>query len=64
MWRSDDAGEHWRAVNSQRALIGRAGYYIRLAVSTGAMGGGAGGNGGAGASGQNRAVGAVNVTAP
>src|SRR5271166_3821451 len=35
VWRSDDAGEHWRAVNSQRALIGRAGYYIRLAVSTG-----------------------------
>ena len=35
VWRSDDAGEHWKAVNSQRALIGRAGYYIRLAVSTG-----------------------------
>jgi photosystem II stability/assembly factor-like uncharacterized protein len=35
VWRSDDAGEHWRTVNSQRALIGRAGYYIRLAVSTG-----------------------------
>ena len=35
MWRSDDAGEHWKAVNAQRALIGRAGYYIRLAVSTG-----------------------------
>ena len=35
MWRSDDAGEHWKSVNSQRALIGRAGYYIRLAVSTG-----------------------------
>jgi photosystem II stability/assembly factor-like uncharacterized protein len=33
VWRSDDAGEHWRAVNHQRALIGRAGYYIRLAVS-------------------------------
>jgi photosystem II stability/assembly factor-like uncharacterized protein len=35
VWRSDDGGEHWRAVNSQRALIGRAGYYIRIAVSTG-----------------------------
>ncbi len=35
VWRSDDAGEHWRTVNYQRALIGRAGYYIRLAVSTG-----------------------------
>ncbi len=36
VWRSDDAGEHWRNVNSQRALIGRGGYYIRLGVSTGA----------------------------
>jgi len=35
VWRSDDAGEKWKRVNSQRALIGRAGYYIRLAVSTG-----------------------------
>jgi photosystem II stability/assembly factor-like uncharacterized protein len=35
LWRSNDAGEHWRRVNSQRALIGRAGYYIRLAVSSG-----------------------------
>jgi photosystem II stability/assembly factor-like uncharacterized protein len=33
LWRSDDAGENWKAVNYQRALIGRAGYYIRLAVS-------------------------------
>jgi photosystem II stability/assembly factor-like uncharacterized protein len=33
VWRSDDAGEHWKAVNFQRALIGRAGYYIRIAVS-------------------------------
>jgi photosystem II stability/assembly factor-like uncharacterized protein len=33
LWRSDDGGEQWRRVNSQRALIGRAGYYIRLAVS-------------------------------
>jgi photosystem II stability/assembly factor-like uncharacterized protein len=35
VWRSDDAGAQWRRVNSQRALIGRAGYYVRLAVSTG-----------------------------
>lgn len=35
IWRSDDAGAHWKAVNYQRALIGRAGYYIRLAVSPG-----------------------------
>jgi photosystem II stability/assembly factor-like uncharacterized protein len=35
LWRSDDAGEHWKAVNYQRALIGRAGYYIRIAISTG-----------------------------
>jgi photosystem II stability/assembly factor-like uncharacterized protein len=33
MWRSDDAGENWRVVSWDRALIGRAGYYIRLAVS-------------------------------
>ena len=35
VWRSDDAGARWKAVNFQRALIGRAGYYIRIAVSTG-----------------------------
>jgi photosystem II stability/assembly factor-like uncharacterized protein len=35
VWRSDDGGEHWKAINYQRALIGRAGYYIRLAVSPG-----------------------------
>jgi photosystem II stability/assembly factor-like uncharacterized protein len=35
VWRSDDAGENWKAVNYQRALIGRAGYYIRIAVSPG-----------------------------
>jgi hypothetical protein len=33
LWRSDDAGGTWRVVNWQRALIGRAGYYIHLAVS-------------------------------
>ncbi len=33
LWRSDDAGETWRTINHNRQLIGRAGYYIRLAVS-------------------------------
>lgn len=33
LWRSDDGGGSWRVVNWQRGLIGRAGYYIRLAVS-------------------------------
>jgi photosystem II stability/assembly factor-like uncharacterized protein len=35
VWRSDDGGTSWKAVNYQRGLIGRAGYYIHLAVSTG-----------------------------
>ena len=35
VWRSDDGGASWHAVNWTRALIGRAGYYIRIAVSTG-----------------------------
>ena len=35
VWRSDDGGENWRVVNWQRPLIGRAGYYIRIAVSPG-----------------------------
>jgi photosystem II stability/assembly factor-like uncharacterized protein len=33
VWRSDDGGTSWHVVNWQRGLIGRAGYYIRLAVS-------------------------------
>jgi len=33
IWRSDDGGESWKVGSWQRALIGRAGYYIRLAVS-------------------------------
>jgi len=33
VWRSDDGGNNWRVVNWDRALTGRAGYYIRLAVS-------------------------------
>src|SRR6185437_4011077 len=35
VWRSDDGGVNWRVVNYQRPLIGRAGYYIRIAVSSG-----------------------------
>ncbi|HXO66228.1 MAG TPA: hypothetical protein VN882_16175 [Steroidobacteraceae bacterium] len=34
VWRSDNSGEGWKLVNSDRSLIGRAGYYIRIAVST------------------------------
>ncbi|MEO7271003.1 MAG: sialidase [Vicinamibacterales bacterium] len=33
LWRSDDAGTSWKVVSWDRALIGRAGYYIRLGVS-------------------------------
>jgi photosystem II stability/assembly factor-like uncharacterized protein len=33
IWRSDDGGENWTAGSWQRELIGRAGYYIRLAVN-------------------------------
>jgi len=34
LWRSDDAGAAWKVVSWDRALIGRAGYYIRLGIST------------------------------
>lgn len=33
LWRSDDGGENWRVVNHDRRFIGRAGYYVRIAVS-------------------------------
>ena len=33
LWRSDDGGRKWKVVSWDRRLIGRAGYYIRLAVS-------------------------------
>jgi len=33
VWRSDDGGSDWRVVSWDRTLIGRAGYYIRIAVS-------------------------------
>jgi photosystem II stability/assembly factor-like uncharacterized protein len=35
LWRSDDGGAAWKVVSWDRALIGRAGYYIRLGISTG-----------------------------
>ena len=33
VWRSDDGGATWKVVNWSRELIGRAGYYVHLAVS-------------------------------
>jgi hypothetical protein len=33
LWRSDDSGDSWAVSSWDRSLIGRAGYYIRLAVS-------------------------------
>jgi len=33
LWRSDDAGDNWIDASWDRSLIGRAGYYIRVAVS-------------------------------
>ncbi len=33
VWRSDDGGRQWRVVSWDRTLIGRAGYYIRIAVN-------------------------------
>jgi len=33
IWRSDDGGETWTNGSWERSLIGRAGYYIRLAVN-------------------------------
>ncbi|HEY7056112.1 MAG TPA: hypothetical protein VH458_06290, partial [Vicinamibacterales bacterium] len=33
LWRSDDGGVNWTTVSWDRSLIGRAGYYIRLAVN-------------------------------
>jgi photosystem II stability/assembly factor-like uncharacterized protein len=33
LWRSDDAGASWKTVSYDRRLIGRAGYYIRVAVN-------------------------------
>ncbi|MEZ5319613.1 MAG: hypothetical protein R2752_19590 [Vicinamibacterales bacterium] len=33
VWRSDDGGRNWDVVSHDRSLIGRAGYYIRIAVN-------------------------------
>jgi photosystem II stability/assembly factor-like uncharacterized protein len=33
LWRSDDGGTTWATVSWDRSLIGRGGYYIRLAVN-------------------------------
>jgi hypothetical protein len=33
VWRSDDGGANWQVTSWDRSLIGRAGYYIRLAVN-------------------------------
>lgn len=33
LWRSDDGGASWKVVSWDRSLIGRAGYYIRVAVN-------------------------------
>ena len=33
LWRSDDGGQNWTQGSWQRELIGRAGYYIKLAVN-------------------------------
>ncbi len=35
VWRSDDGGASWKVINYQRPLIGRAGYYINIKVSSG-----------------------------
>lgn len=35
LWRSDDGGSSWQVVSWQRSLIGRAGYYMHLAVNSG-----------------------------
>ena len=33
LWRSDDGGHSWRVASWDRRLIGRAGYYVRVAVN-------------------------------
>ncbi len=35
VWRSDDGGHTWKVANWARTLIGRAGYYVNIKVSSG-----------------------------
>src|SRR6185369_787267 len=35
VWRSENGGETWRMINTDRNAMGRAHYYSRMAVSTG-----------------------------
>jgi photosystem II stability/assembly factor-like uncharacterized protein len=34
LWRSDDGGDSWRMVNTDRNVLGRTAYYARMAVAT------------------------------
>src|SRR5262249_56337763 len=34
LWRSDDGGDSWKMVNTDRNVLGRTAYYARMAVST------------------------------
>ncbi len=34
LWRSDDGGDTWQVVNTDRSVLGRTAYYARMAVST------------------------------
>src|ERR1700704_2882252 len=34
LWRSDDGGDNWKMINTDRNVLGRTAYYARMAVST------------------------------
>ena len=34
LWRSDDGGDSWKMINTDRNVLGRTAYYARMAVST------------------------------
>src|SRR5207249_7778816 len=34
LWRSDDGGDNWRMINTDRNAMGRTAYYARMAVAT------------------------------
>jgi photosystem II stability/assembly factor-like uncharacterized protein len=34
LWRSDDGGENWKLINTDRNAMGRTAYYARMAVAT------------------------------